>query len=823
MFDLNELKLKLATILEYFDESWYVATYPDVKMTGIKPLEHFLRYGSVMLRDPGPNFSSKYYLNTRKRRVDGINSYLLAEMLLKDIGLIDENRVILAAYELCKIGKYEQAIRFANRDLPSKLKYTLEVLKANAALAKGLEFEWLGYLNNYLRFYKAGPIILNGGGSLFSRITASCDNKITNGPLVSIIMPVYNSEKTFIPAAQSILNQTWSNLELIVIDDASTDGTWSLCQKLADKNSNVKIYKNKINYGPYVSKNIALRYVEGVYITCHDADDWAFPNRIEQQASILLKNPKEIKATTGAMLRIEENGMFSRLQEIGENSEDGVLRRCFVSLFIEKQFFDKHFGSWDNVRIGADSELIARINMSFPAKIIHDNACLMLCLDHVNSLTRDRDTGISDNYGLSSIRKDYQLSWKKWHIESKDNLFIKPFPSTRVFPAPEKITVYCNEASFLSDAGYLLPEPIEGEILLQAFNLAESGHGDASILFFEKNEKSENKNAGYILKANNSIHDDFMWTSYVNEYLSKLGLQYISLEKEGSNRFIKVTSKLSYKIKGGPLVTVIIPAFNSDKTIEHSVNSILNQTWSNLEVIIVDDCSSDETWERMLVLSKSDSRIKLLKNNVNVGPYVSKNYAVDLSSGDYITGHDADDWSHPQRIENHLKYMLSNPNVKASVGKKVRLNYDGKFTYFSKVKAPGEDGVITPAFISCMFEGEFFRKNIGHWDSVRFGADGEIMNRIKMLIGDDFKILNQLTMFCLDSDESLTNHPDHGISKNTGLSPARKTYLRNYKEWHKSIDKGNCYLKFPKEQRDFSVHEASSVSYQDIMKNISSS
>jgi len=111
------------------------------------------------------------------------------------------------------------------------------------------------------------------------------------------------------------------------------------------------------------------------------------------------------------------------------------------------------------------------------------------------------------------------------------------------------------------------------------------------------------------------------------------------------------------------------------------------------------------------------------------------------------------------------------------------------------------------------------KKNLGYWDSVRFGADGEIINRAKIILKKNFVELNLLSMLCLDSENSLTNHPEHGISKTSGLSPVRKFYLTQYKNWHSTLDFKSCYLDFPNKTRPFTVKKASEVPLENILLN----
>src|SRR5690625_6169718 len=78
------------------------------------------------------------------------------------------------------------------------------------------------------------------------------------GPLVSVIFPAYNSELGICTAMDSILAQTWQNMELLVVDDCSTDATATVIQAYAQKDDRITFYSTPINSGPYVARNIAL-------------------------------------------------------------------------------------------------------------------------------------------------------------------------------------------------------------------------------------------------------------------------------------------------------------------------------------------------------------------------------------------------------------------------------------------------------------------------------------------------------------------------------------------------------------------------------------
>ncbi len=107
-----------------------------------------------------------------------------------------------------------------------------------------------------------------------------------------------------------------------------------------------------------------------------------------------------------------------------------------------------------------------------------------------------------------------------------------------------------------------------------------------------------------------------------------------------------------------PLVSVVLPLYNSSKFILDSVNSILNQTYTNFELIIIDDCSTDDSYD--IVNRINDNRIKLIKNQTNLGLNKTLNYGISLARGKYIARMDHDDISLPQRFEIQVNFLEKN-------------------------------------------------------------------------------------------------------------------------------------------------------------------
>jgi glycosyltransferase involved in cell wall biosynthesis len=105
------------------------------------------------------------------------------------------------------------------------------------------------------------------------------------------------------------------------------------------------------------------------------------------------------------------------------------------------------------------------------------------------------------------------------------------------------------------------------------------------------------------------------------------------------------------------LVSIITPCFNSEKYVSQAVQSVISQTHENWELLLVDDCSSDETFAILSKFASQDARIKAFKLDKNSGAGVARNYAIQQAQGNYIAFLDADDLWKPEKLEKQLRFM----------------------------------------------------------------------------------------------------------------------------------------------------------------------
>ena len=126
--------------------------------------------------------------------------------------------------------------------------------------------------------------------------------------LVSVIIPVYNVEQFVLEAIQSIQNQTYKNLEIIVIDDGSVDDTYKIVEKLAKDDNRIKLYRNEKNLKIVKTLNRALTIAKGEYIARMDGDDISAPDRIEKKVKFLeLNNDYDLVGCSMVAIDIEGN------------------------------------------------------------------------------------------------------------------------------------------------------------------------------------------------------------------------------------------------------------------------------------------------------------------------------------------------------------------------------------------------------------------------------------------------------------------------------------------------------------------------------------
>lgn len=219
------------------------------------------------------------------------------------------------------------------------------------------------------------------------------------------------------------------------------------------------------------------------------------------------------------------------------------------------------------------------------------------------------------------------------------------------------------------------------------------------------------------------------WLSEVNRAFDELALSPISLiDSDGSEThalFDRLDSTAHYELLEGPKVSILMPTFKTDDRIHTAIRSLLKQTWRNLEILIIDDGSSAEIRPVLEELSTLDDRIRVFFLEENEGAYIARNFGLEQATGEFITVHDDDDWSHPQKIEFQVKDLLENPARVANATQHVRTTEELLFVRLNN----------NPRLAKFNFSSIMFRKalveEIGGWNNVNRNGDAEFKERIE--------------------------------------------------------------------------------------------
>ncbi|WBL14538.1 glycosyltransferase family 2 protein [Sutcliffiella sp. NC1] len=302
------------------------------------------------------------------------------------------------------------------------------------------------------------------------------------------------------------------------------------------------------------------------------------------------------------------------------------------------------------------------------------------------------------------------------------------------------------------------------------------------------------------------VHDDLSerikWINLIFEKYGYKNVQKRDADQELTLHNVRTKNLESIDNFKDVKVSVIIPAYKAEDSIHIALNGLLEQSHSNIEIIVVDDCSPDNTAEVVSRYTKIDNRVKLIKKTNNEGAYAARNTALDYVTGDYVTIHDSDDWSHSQKIEVQLRALMNSQDAVGTISHLIRVYND-----LSPVNA---GSLLSTKFLIINSSSLLVHKNVfkelGGWDNVRVGGDTEFIRRIEKVYGSNSIIYVEPKVpfsFSLSDENSLTGtSATHIKTIRYGL---RRTYRESYQWWHDSIgsnkdlyiEPGSSERKFP--------------------------
>lgn len=396
-------------------------------------------------------------------------------------------------------------------------------------------------------------------------------------PAISIVMPIYNAKDYLDESIESILSQTFTDFELIIVDDGSTDISVKIVNSYKDKR--IRLLRNSHNF--IKTLNLGVEASNGKYIVRMDADDFMLPQRLEVQFNYMEDNPD-----------IDVCGSW--METFGTHSQ------------ISKTIVDHN-----DIAI-----LLLKNNYLFHPTVIMRRESLQRYKSYPH---------------LYKSRYIYAEDYKLWTDLIKSGFRFANIP----------------------------------EVLLR-YRISQGQTSD-------RHNKRQRKTTLLIQQQYSEYISNLIVEkeSYLYEYFNS-SIQLLNTGKIMFNSFKSVVADLYADLLSNeqimikkvlpvdsPLVSVVMPVYNVEEYIKEAIDSIVSQTYSKFELIIINDGSTDRTVD--IIKEIVDKRIVLIDHSNNKGNYIRRNEGCKLANGKYICVMDGDDVAIPNRIEKQVRIMENDP------------------------------------------------------------------------------------------------------------------------------------------------------------------
>jgi len=343
---------------------------------------------------------------------------LLAQLLV----LLREDELIAELLDRGRLARLsEKQLRMLQADL------------ANPFRTPGLpEQEWLraiAPLFGDLSPVELGPPVPVGEGEPLDRLTADVEPGSARGDLVSVIVSSYRPGPGLETAVRSILAQTWADLEVLVVDDASGREFWEVYDRVESLDERVRVLHQPTNAGTYVARNTAVDQARGTYVTFQDSDDWSHPQRIERQVAVLAQEPL-VHCVRAVSLSTPGSLVFSR-------QGTSVRAPAAATLMFRRQQVWPALGGFDVVRKAADTEFHLRIGAALPGYGVDLDEPLMWVRLGEGSLSRSEFRA----RWRHPARMLYRSAYSFWHEQLRRGESPRLDRRVRSFPAPRRFHI----------------------------------------------------------------------------------------------------------------------------------------------------------------------------------------------------------------------------------------------------------------------------------------------------------------------------------------------------------------------------------------------
>lgn len=431
-------------------------------------------------------------------------------------------------------------------------------------------------------------------------------------PMISVVMPIYNAEPYIGATLDSVLSQSFKDMEVICVNDGSTDASLEILQEYAKRDARVSIISQE-NQGVGNARNNGMRQARGECLSFLDADDILLPNMYakmlqkmtQTSADIVICRTEGFDTNSGAVIPMP----YSFQEKYLDNPE--------AEWFTYKNFADRIFNlcvgwTWDKLY---RHSFIKKNKLSF------------------QELRRADDAYFS----FISLTKAERIAFEP-SILIKHRMNVK--------------TSLSSTRGEFYDCFFYAMKKLESELIHMG-------------IYKEVEKGFINWVGRYILWHYTTMQHPYK--AKLHTFLKKTVIPYFKLDSYSQNFFHEDKTYYSIqdfvwdkKLRARPLISVIVTGYNVEDYLDLCMTRLINQTYDKLEIIYINDGSTDASSSIVESYAQKDDRISIYNFNRNTPGGVASpaNIGLELARGDYIAFCDGDDWMRGDALELCLKKAI---------------------------------------------------------------------------------------------------------------------------------------------------------------------
>ena len=433
-------------------------------------------------------------------------------------------------------------------------------------------------------------------------------------PKVSVIIPVYNVEDYLRQCLDSVINQTLKDIEIICVDDGSTDNSLQILREYEQKDSRVKVLTQKNQYAG-VARNTGMNIARGHYYVFLDSDDFFENDLLELEYEQCKSYNADICLCAANKYDITQKRYFEMPSWLNEG-----LITCDI---MTPQALGSHLYQITSA---------CPWTKMFRAEFIKSNHLLFQALPRANDVY----------FVLSALGLARRIvAVKKTLIHYRVGNASSLQATNRVTP-----TMFLNALLAVKERLNIGESSLQ---LQQAFFNVAMEHVAYNLRSLEKSTDPETfeKSLQEIKQIYNKnlfipgLAETYFFNKNDYNYLCKLKVieKNIDISVPSAEKFISNNTN-----KNTPTISFVVPVYNSGKYLNECLESLLNQTYRNIEVVCVDDCSTDNSCEILNEFASKDSRMHVFTHQINKHAGGARNTGLEHACGQYVWFIDSDDY-----------------------------------------------------------------------------------------------------------------------------------------------------------------------------------